>query len=434
MQIPSLTHKIVVLLLDEVPKAIQWTFDTGYEPNTRSKPPHTCEPVIQNLYQDLVKRPTGRQEFWPMTERFKKRLDDEMPSTGSSLTSRLELSSQHVGHDLDSQTLPVHQILNFVRLDTISFLHAAEDVANTMIKYSASPAAELEDLIASRLLLGELQAELSTLRRDFKQSLMDLARLFPDESWSNSELDISEEIFERAAESLREASITLSGSLQFIESHRAITEAEGITRLTELAFLFIPLSFSTSLFSMQIQPLADPVPVWAFMAFALSLSAFTYLLRLLARSSWLHERKMSLENTVRKHSDISYGNPLPNTAFVAWLIGRYGKYALFYGSLLAILAIPLAVLWTQPLATSLQIAMTFVLIIVVFGVLWVAMYSARDVRIWLSDEFKVRKTIAERLEELAPTSLEGQQAQEVALRRPLKVRIAEWIARGENEK
>lgn len=45
----------------------------------------------------------------------------------------------------------------------------------------------------------------------------------------------------------------LMSSMAIVESQRAISQAESISRLTELAFLFIPLGFATSTFGMQLQ-------------------------------------------------------------------------------------------------------------------------------------------------------------------------------------
>jgi hypothetical protein len=41
--------------------------------------------------------------------------------------------------------------------------------------------------------------------------------------------------------------------MSIIESKNAIAQAESISKLTELAFIFIPLSFTSSLFGMQIK-------------------------------------------------------------------------------------------------------------------------------------------------------------------------------------
>ena len=50
-----------------------------------------------------------------------------------------------------------------------------------------------------------------------------------------------------------QTSAALASTMSIIESKRAIAEASAVTKLTELAFFFIPLSFSVGLFSMQVQ-------------------------------------------------------------------------------------------------------------------------------------------------------------------------------------
>ena len=45
----------------------------------------------------------------------------------------------------------------------------------------------------------------------------------------------------------------IMSSMSILESERAITQGAAITRLTELAFFFIPLSFAATFFSMQIR-------------------------------------------------------------------------------------------------------------------------------------------------------------------------------------
>jgi Mg2+ and Co2+ transporter CorA len=45
----------------------------------------------------------------------------------------------------------------------------------------------------------------------------------------------------------------IMSSMSILESERAIVQGAAITRLTELAFFFIPLSFAATFFSMQIQ-------------------------------------------------------------------------------------------------------------------------------------------------------------------------------------
>lgn len=51
---------------------------------------------------------------------------------------------------------------------------------------------------------------------------------------------------------------TLLSVVSIVEAQKAMAEAERLAKLTELAFLFIPLSFSTSIFGMQVKVLYTP--------------------------------------------------------------------------------------------------------------------------------------------------------------------------------
>ena len=61
----------------------------------------------------------------------------------------------------------------------------------------------------------------------------------------------------------------LMSSMSISESHKAIEQAERVGRLTFLAFFFVPLSFTTSLFGMNIKEWEKGLPLKAW--FALSL-------------------------------------------------------------------------------------------------------------------------------------------------------------------
>ena len=52
---------------------------------------------------------------------------------------------------------------------------------------------------------------------------------------------------------IKETSNSLTGTMSIIESERAIREAAAVARLTELVFLFAPLSFSATNYGMQIK-------------------------------------------------------------------------------------------------------------------------------------------------------------------------------------
>lgn len=60
-----------------------------------------------------------------------------------------------------------------------------------------------------------------------------------------------------------EAIAVLMSSISIFESQKAIQQAEDMARLTSLAFLFVPLSFATSLFGMNFKELDDKkLSIW----------------------------------------------------------------------------------------------------------------------------------------------------------------------------
>lgn len=79
---------------------------------------------------------------------------------------------------------------------------------------------------------------------------------------------------------------SLMTAMSLVESKRSISEAESVTKLTELAFFFIPLTFAASLFSMQVKELdANTTSVGVFLGVALTITVCSYALRLAIRSS-----------------------------------------------------------------------------------------------------------------------------------------------------
>lgn len=80
---------------------------------------------------------------------------------------------------------------------------------------------------------------------------------------------------------IHEISSILMSTMSIIESKKAIEEAEGITRLTELAFFFIPLAFSASIFGMQVKEFIDNrVSIYHWIITAICIVLGSYFLRL----------------------------------------------------------------------------------------------------------------------------------------------------------
>ena len=84
-------------------------------------------------------------------------------------------------------------------------------------------------------------------------------KFFPEGPTTKKELRLTRDSLRRVKEDLKNTRAVVEHTNEFLrntvsllESRRAIAEAESVTKLTELAFFFIPLSFAASFFSMPL--------------------------------------------------------------------------------------------------------------------------------------------------------------------------------------
>lgn len=156
---------------------------------------------------------------------------------------------------------------------------------------------------------------------------------------------------------LDEAYADLRVDMQFNESRRSMNETQTVTRLTELAFVFIPLSFCASLFSMSIRELGDGVPAWIFIITSLAMVSIAYGVRILVGSELLaNSTRRSFERfweiTGVKPSDSDKAPVLTIVQFTVQEIWKSVKASLLVGTagsiaLTAPLVIPIVFMWTS---------------------------------------------------------------------------------------
>ena len=110
-----------------------------------------------------------------------------------------------------------------------------------------------------------------------------------------------------------------------MESKRGIAESQNIKKITELSFLFIPLTFSASVFSMQVRELKDsPVSIVTFFLVAFVLIVALYGLRLVIRSSSLTMLKKKCVSQVRANARLRPGAFIPTRSYLAWACRNTG--------------------------------------------------------------------------------------------------------------
>ncbi|KAJ4300999.1 hypothetical protein N0V90_003088 [Kalmusia sp. IMI 367209] len=117
---------------------------------------------------------------------------------------------------------------------------------------------------------------------------------------------------------IEKSSDSLRAEMQIVDSRRSISEAESVSKLTELAFVFIPLSFVASLFSMQVHELDGGVPAYKFVVVAIAFVLAAYAVRLSIRSSRILEYKNETLRNIREEADLHYNEPIPTRTFLAW--------------------------------------------------------------------------------------------------------------------
>jgi Mg2+ and Co2+ transporter CorA len=247
-----------------------------------------------------------------------------------------------------------------------------------------------EDLMQQRVtfwrkLFHQLNASLAELNqqlRAFKHFMSDLETPHLSAS-QRAELPSerlardTEETLRSCLELLERSSMALLTEMQIVDSRRSIAEAESISKLTELAFVFIPLSFVASLFSMEVRELDGGVPVYVFIIAAIATVFIAYAMRLGIRSSRLIEYKSRMLVRVRATSHLPSNQPIPTGMFLTWVYTAISKSISnsstkifdFVAPLLlltlavAALTSPIVLLWLRGISMGFTIVITVLMLL-----------------------------------------------------------------------
>jgi hypothetical protein len=178
-------------------------------------------------------------------------------------------------------------LLNIVENDTRTFLQSLEWALEDISTNSLDEFLMTRRLSDWRKLMSEFEKEVPAISTRLERFVHFFSRSDRDHSLPDEVDDIVQDVreeIERVKTKLNEAYTNLRVDMQFNESRRSMNETKTVTRLTELAFVFIPLSFCASLFSMSIRELDNSVPLWTFVVTALAMVTFAYGVRILVNS------------------------------------------------------------------------------------------------------------------------------------------------------
>ncbi len=252
---------------------------------------------------------------------------------------------------LDLQLLAVFHV---VRQDTTVFLQHIGAVLDEISTGAMDEQWMQDQLEHWRPLLGRCQSELpsigKSIRDFFAFPYRDGGMECPSElTAAVDELCASVAAAANKCEWLQQ---TIRAEMALLESKRGIEEAESVSRLTELAFVFIPITFAASLFSMQLREVVDnPPPAYAFVVAAVAIVAVSYGFRAVQRSTAVGGMLRDMAQTIRIHKQVTT-REIPFRTVVAWMLERLGCKAL-----ISVLAAPALVLIAIQLWTSGSAAM-----------------------------------------------------------------------------
>jgi hypothetical protein len=180
---------------------------------------------------------------------------------------------------------PMLTLLRIAYFDTVHYLDNLEWTLDEITKDSLDEFTMTRRLPAWRKLLNELEIEIPALGHSLGRFMA------PDHAAHRKAETILHDLqHERIPDFLkrvRAVHAALRSEMSLLDSSRSITEARTMSRLTELAFVFIPLTFASSLFSMQVVELEAGISLWIFVLTALGLGVLTYATRDLLQSDIL---------------------------------------------------------------------------------------------------------------------------------------------------
>ncbi|KAK5732589.1 hypothetical protein LTR17_010404 [Elasticomyces elasticus] len=383
---------IVILLLDPLPSISD--HQTPLQRGKSSVGAHSHQTFVCPVELALPVVPRTFLAFpinkFEATEDDIARLTHSISTLHSTMASVISQSESMIPLDWQAfRADPFEALLHVVQADTKAFLESLNTTLDEISQDSLDDYLMTKRLPEWRKLMSDFEIQIPAIGKSlhgFVDFVFGAAKA-PDKV--RHIVEAIDDDIARAKLRLDEAYAALRADMQFTESRRSILEAQTVTKLTELAFLFILLSFSASLFSIQVKELENGVPVWTFVVTAIAMALLSYGIRLLLASDFLADSSRSaLERFWARHN-VRRGDNVPWLTLVTltlqelWRNGgsRFAvacSYVLFVS---AFVVIPIAFLWTSTkLDTGFDVAMTLFLLASGLATLWfVVLLGGSDV-------------------------------------------------------
>jgi hypothetical protein len=296
---------------------------------------------------------TQRHPPWPLPRVFYPGFLASLNRTNSTLkdlsdTLRVEHHEPHTQVPTD----PISGLLHIIHQDIQDSFHLMTTVLEEITLLSTDDFLLQENLSSWRTLMNRMQSEVQTLIQNFHKFLKEI---YPDEIPDDVRI-LNQNLQTEGEDLMKKIARCHSGlraDMSLLESRRGIAEAESVARLTELAFIFIPLTFVAGLFSMQIKELQSGVPVTTFVKAAVIVVVLIYSFRITANAGPVQRAK----RTITTHAQTMHKlGPNDSVSLFEWL--KFIFYWIFFGSglvwsfwlLLATISlaiVPTALLWSK---------------------------------------------------------------------------------------
>ncbi|KAL8859001.1 MAG: hypothetical protein Q9178_004482 [Gyalolechia marmorata] len=283
-------------------------------------------------------------------------------STASALVE-LVCSNSAQAVDAGAKCAPLGYLLMIILQDTLTVLRSMDLTLTEMNDSMLDEKLLQSNIDLWRRDLNRVESELRHLETSIPEFAQYIAESAPGKGTTNRTRLLSQCRLHIAKN--QERGRTTYGSLMtamsLVESKRGISEAESVTKLTELAFFFIPLTFAASLFSMQVKELdTNTTSISVFFAVALTITVSSYALRLVIRSSVFLGFIRRWRKKIQTSTDTPSAAPIATTTVLKWLWYRISPYMLPVCFIIPTTAL-LAALWTRSLQEGIKVGVTIAL-------------------------------------------------------------------------
>ena len=328
---------------------------------------------------------------------FAMEMSDQLKSVGSTHDDLHAWIKHLAGQGDDPQIGPCVALLHIVSLDTQELFRLMAAALDDVGVSSMNDHLLQERLLDWQTLINKILTELPLITSSIEGFIRYNFEGGPVPAQVQEIVDRLQRGTDKLVAKTEKCHMSLRADVAILESKRQIAEAEGVSRLTELGFIFIPLSFATSAFSMQISELETRVPLSTFVVVAVILAAIAYGARLLIRNSLVQRMRRTSFAKARAYGHIPPGSRIPTRVFVSWLLTwlwkRTALSALAVALILPICAVPLVMLWLRvPLDVSFKVVLTLLVGPPGVALAWFASTSffvvADDRQRWAPDFWK----------------------------------------------